>query len=141
MQLGRAKLRSSRRSTESVTILSDARVVGCKNRLVYSLLAIGHSPLSRPKLEIDAGFDFLDVERRIRAVSRECRRGQIQGLVAEAEIVVFDFGGPIRRERIFKPGAGGPAGPRQARARGVAGRVIETVFIVRKGDAALAIDQ
>src|SRR4029077_14326209 len=90
---------------------------------------------SRPKFEVDAGFDFLDVERSIRAVSRECRRWQIQRLVAEAEIVVFDFGGPIRRKRIFKSGARGPAGPRQARARGVAGGVIEIVFLGAKDGA------
>src|ERR1700741_3635820 len=109
--------------------------------LPKSLLNIRPSPPSRPKFEIDAGLDLLDVERSIRAVGRECRCRQIEGLIAEAEIVVFDLSGPIRRERIFKAGARGPAGPRQARARGVAGGVIETVVVVGKGDAALAIDQ
>jgi hypothetical protein len=28
----------------------------------YSLLTIRHSLLSRPKFEIDAGFDFLNIE-------------------------------------------------------------------------------
>ena len=41
----------------------------------------------------------------------------------------------------FKTGAGGPAGPRQARSRSAAQSVIESVLGVRKGDAALGIDQ
>src|ERR1700758_2277506 len=89
---------------------------------------------SRSEFEIDAGFDFLDVERSICAVGRERRCRQIQGLIAEAEIVVLDLGGPIWRERIFKAGARGPAGPCQARARGVAGGVIEAVVVVRKSE-------
>ena len=102
---------------------------------------IRDSLVLRAELEIDAGFDFLDVERSIGAVSRESRRRQIQGLVAEAEIVVFDLGRPIRRKRIFKADARGPAGARYARARGVAGDIVQAVVIVRKGDAALALDQ
>src|SRR5215472_8797988 len=113
-----------------------ARPNSCAYRCRYS-----PSPASRPKFEIDAGFDLLYIQRSIRAVSRSRRRGQIQGLVAKAEIVVLDPGGPIRRERIFKSGAGGPTGPRQACSRGVAESVIETVLVVRKGDAALGIDQ
>src|SRR5262249_56613002 len=89
-------------------------------------VATRRSPASRSKFEIDAGFDLLDIQRSIRAVSRSRRRGQIQGLVAKAEIVVLDPGGPIRRERIFKSGAGGPTGPRQACSRSVADAV-ETV--------------
>src|SRR5215472_7872234 len=98
-------------------------------------------PSSRPKLEIDAGFDFLHFQRSVRRVTQSRRRRQIQGLVAETEIVVFDLGAPIWREGIFKAGARSPAGPRKARARGAAEDIVEAVVVVRERDAALAIDQ
>ncbi len=66
---------------------------------------------------------------------------KIDRLRSEAEIIVLDLGRPIRRKRIFKTGAGGPAGPRQARACRRAANRVQAIVIVRKGDAAFAVDQ
>src|SRR6202040_423518 len=107
----------------------------------YSPLTIRYSPASRPKLEIDAGFDFLNVQRRVGAVRGESGGRQIERLGAEAEIIVFALRAPIRRESIFKARAGGPAGPRRARAGGAAENVVQAVIVMRKGNAAFAVDQ
>jgi hypothetical protein len=93
------------------------------NRFVHRTIIVVHttaqawrasaSSASGPKLEIDAGLDFLHVQRCVARISREIDGRQIDGLIAEAEIIVFDPGRPVRRQRIFEAGAGGPAGARE----------------------------
>ena len=90
---------------------------------------------------IDARLDFLHVERRIRCVCRQRRRGEIEGLRTEAEVIVFHLGRPIAVDRIFEAGAGGPAGPGQRVARAAAEHVVECAAIVGEGDTALAVHQ